>query len=305
MLKTILLLLFTLIGLPLIVYWFGDPFMPEQANMLLNMFWLMLCIAMLCFIGGELTRNNSQTDKIWSIAPIVYTWYFAWASNWDARITLMAVLVAIWGIRLTFNFWRRGGYHWLPWKGEEDYRWKVLRNQSLLQGKQRWTLFNLFFISFYQNALILLITFPAVACWAEAGKPLGAWDYVLAALLIAFIVVETIADQQQYNFQTAKYRELTAGKPLHSGLKEGFCQTGLWSVLRHPNYAAEQGIWLVFYGFSIVATGSFINWSLVGALLLLLLFHGSSDFSEKISSEKYPSYAAYKKRVGRFLPKLF
>jgi steroid 5-alpha reductase family enzyme len=43
---------------------------------------------------------------------------------------------------------------------------------------------------------------------------------------------------------------------------------------------------------------------LVGAVLLLILFQGSADFSEKISAEKYPAYSDYMKRVGRFLPKI-
>lgn len=29
---------------------------------------------------------------------------------------------------------------------------------------------------------------------------------------------------------------------------------------------------------------------------------GSSDFSEKISASKYPGYAEYQRKVGRFLP---
>ena len=75
--------------------------------------------------------------------------------------------------------------------------------------------------------------------------------------------------------------------------------------MRHPNYAAEQAIWLAYYLFSVAATGRWINGSLVGAVLLLLLFQGSADFSEKISAAKYPEYAHYLKKVGRFFPKLW
>ncbi len=34
----------------------------------------------------------------------------------------MALLILLWGARLTFNFARKGGY-----SGTEDYRWPVLR----------------------------------------------------------------------------------------------------------------------------------------------------------------------------------
>jgi len=34
----------------------------------------------------------------------------------------------------------------------------------------------------------------------------------------------------------------------------------------------------------------------------LVLFQGSSDFSEEISSGKYPGYKDYQKKVSRFIP---
>jgi hypothetical protein len=38
------------------------------------------------------------------------------------RLVVMAAVAAVWGLRLTYNFYRRGGYAWPPWTGEEDYR---------------------------------------------------------------------------------------------------------------------------------------------------------------------------------------
>lgn len=54
--------------------------------------------------------------------------------------------------------------------------------------------------------------------------------------------------------------------------------------------------------YSVVATGIWINWSIGGALLLVLLFKGSSDFSGGVSAEKYPMYKKYIEQVGMFLP---
>ena len=42
----------------------------------------------------------------------------------------------------------------------------------------------------------------------------------------------------------------------------------------------------------------------VGALLLSLLFQGSTAFTEQISVEKYPTYKEYQKKVNRLLPAL-
>ena len=44
-----------------------------------------------------------------------------------------------------------------------------------------------------------------------------------------------------------------------------------------------------------------LNWSIVGAILLVLLFFGSSSFSESVSAEKYDDYETYKEQVPRFI----
>jgi steroid 5-alpha reductase family enzyme len=44
------------------------------------------------------------------------------------------------------------------------------------------------------------------------------------------------------------------------------------------------------------------NWSGLGAILLNLLFLGSTALTEKISSEKYPEYSNYKKATSMLVP---
>lgn len=261
-----------------------------------------LGIALLAFITSEVTRNYSQIDKLWSIIPPIFAWYFAGAAGWEPRLVLMALLATAWGARLTFNFWRRGGYAWPPWSGTEDYRWAVLRASPHLQAPWRWHLFNFGFVSLYQVALLLLITLPSVMA-AGSTAPLGLLDAVVAVAFLALLALETLADQQQYDFQSEKHRRRAAGESLDAEMARGFRCSGLFRHVRHPNFAAEQGIWCAYYLFSVVATGLWINWSLAGALLLMLLFHGSTDFTESISRRKYPEYEAYRRQVPRFIPR--
>ena len=42
--------------------------------------------ALYCFVVGELARNNSQMDKLWSILPIAYTWVIAAKGNLVKKI---------------------------------------------------------------------------------------------------------------------------------------------------------------------------------------------------------------------------
>ncbi len=260
-----------------------------------------------CFIVGELTGNNSQMDKLWSVLPIIYAWVITFKSGMNLRLVVMTILITIWGARLTFNFAKKGAYSLKFWSGEEDYRWVVLREDPNLNKKWKWALFDLFFISIYQNALVLAITLPLLAVM-ESTASFNLLDILVAALLLGFIILETIADKQQMSFHTTKNRMLKEGKNLEelpSPYNKGFNTQGLWSRSRHPNYFSEQSIWFVLYLFTIsagVTTYFFFNWTLVGSMFLILLFIGSSKFSEGISLSKYSEYEKYVGQVSKYLP---
>ncbi len=83
---------------------------------------------------------------------------------------------------------------------------------------------------------------------------------------------------------------------------KGFNTTGLWKVSRHPNYLGEQSTWVGCYIFSVAARIGIFNWSVIGALLLIVLFLGSSTVAEEISRGKYPEYEEYIKTVSRYFP---
>ena len=272
-----------------------------QWSLLWGNVWVMVGITIACFVVGQLTNNVSQVDKLWSIVPVVYSWIATARGSFDARMVLMSVLATIWGVRLTYNFSRMGGYSWRFWSGEEDYRWAHLRQWPVLNTRAGWTAFNLLFICFYQNVLLLWFTLPIVTVQGT-GRSLGAWDVLLAVVFIALVAFETYSDQLQWNFQTEKKRLRREGEPLTGRYSAGFIHDGVWGHSRHPNYLAEQSIWIVFLLFAVTATHH-INWTAIGVLLLLGLFQGSSRMSESIQLKKYPDYAAYQRQVPRFVPR--
>lgn len=296
--RTALLLIAALIALPILALKFDHAPTPQQWQMLRSVGALMLAIAGACFVVGELTGNVSQTDKLWSITPVIYAWSFTAAGGMDPRMVLMSVLATVWGVRLTYNFSRHGGYRWKFWTGHEDYRWAIVRRKPELQGALRWKLFHLFFICFYQHALLFLICLPIVLA-AGAERPLGWIDCALASLFAGLVILESAADQQQWNFQAQKKAGNGAAR-----YARGFIADGLWARARHPNYFAEQSIWVTFFLFSVAATGR-LNWSMAGCLLLILLFQGSADLKESICLGKYPAYSDYLRRTPRFVPRLF
>jgi steroid 5-alpha reductase family enzyme len=242
--------------------------------------WLCAAITVTCWLLSVVTREYSWTDRIWSIAPVAYAWVFA-VNSGDGRSVLVATLISVWGARLTFNFARRGGYA----PGGEDYRWAFLRRR--LPG-WRFQAFNIAFIAGYQNLLLLLITLPM---WSMAAHPvpLSAADAVLAGIFIAFLVGETIADQQRWNFH-------------RTSADSGVLDTGLYRYSRHPNYFFEIAQWWVVWGFAVAAAGSWWLASGLGAVLLTLLFIGSTLFTESITMQRRPEYAEYRRKTSMIVP---
>ena len=276
---------------------------PELQELTGTWITIMLITGMLCFIVSEITRNYSQVDKLWSIMPVIYSLVTV-AAFPAPRIILMSLLVTAWGVRLSFNFGRKGGYSIIPWKGEEDYRWKILRENPALKGRIRFGLFNLLFISFYQQFLILLFSAPLIMAAQKGETALNTIDLIAASLILLFLIIETTADNQLFRFHELKKQGLKEG--IYSvSLKRGFFSEGLWRFVRHPNFVSEQGIWISFYLFSVAASGEFLNWTITGAVLLVLLFIGSTLMTESISSSKYPAYAEYQKSVPKFIPRIF
>lgn len=207
----------------------------------------------------------------------------------------MAVLVAAWGLRLTWNFAIKGGY-----RGGEDYRWVVIR--TWFPG-WRFEVFNFVFICFTQMLLILAFTSPAFAA-LQSEREMEATDFVAAGLFVLCLLGETVADRQMFAYQTEKYRRRNAGEPAGEYAR-GFLETGLYAYSRHPNYFCEVSIWWCFYLFSVGATGAWLNWTICGAVFLTVLFvpkGASIDMTESLSSQKYPAYAEYQQRVSRFVP---
>lgn len=88
----------------------GPALVENQINTLIICLIIAGCSALFCFIVGEISHNNSQMDKLWSILPEVYLWIMAAENGMNIRSIIMASLATLWGIRLTYNFARKGAY---------------------------------------------------------------------------------------------------------------------------------------------------------------------------------------------------
>eukprot|EP01039_Chlorochromonas_danica_P007706 gene7706-8513_t len=242
----------------------------------------------------------------------------------------LCVFFIAYSVRLTYNFWIKGGYGNLI-QHEEDYRWPILRK---MMHPLLFLLFHLTFISIYQNVLLFWIVCPVYEIMVDGSRGLDWRDLWLSLIYLVLWTVEGVADYQHWTFQTTKH-SLTASErsqqyPAGHDMRLGFFTRGLFRYSRHPNYFAEQSMWVVIYLFSHVVVvarqqqspftqylvsllpagesviktifGQYVNWTVLGCIQLILLFQGSMTFSESISSQKYPEYKDYQKTTSQCIP---
>jgi len=123
---------------------------------------------------------------------------------------------------LSYNFYRKGGYN----LKEEDYRWPVLRD--IISSRILFELFNISFIALYQNMLLYMIVLPSYYAYLSLSIPWNIYDYIGTISFIFFLIIETISDQQQWNYQTKKYELINGKKKLYGIYEIGFIHTGLF-----------------------------------------------------------------------------
>jgi steroid 5-alpha reductase family enzyme len=171
---------------------------------------------------------------------------------------------------------------------------------------------DLTFIAFYQNLLLLAISTPAyilLLCSTIKDFPaMTTTDTVISRALVVILLLESLADQQQWAFQYAKKAYKETGKESEffskEDLERGFVVYGVWSFSRHPNFTCEQAIWLMVYQWGCWQTGTLYNWTGLGAAGYLAVFQASTILTESITAGKYKEYKEYQKLVSKFVPGL-
>ncbi|KAI9885031.1 MAG: DNA topoisomerase [Watsoniomyces obsoletus] len=279
-----------------------------STNPLVTALGISLFLAPIFLIVSEINKNYSQVDRAWSLLPTLYNAHFALYAHLAGlptdRVDTVLAFSAVWSARLTFNYWRKGGYQ----RGSEDYRWELVKKWL---GQPGFFLFNVIFIAYVQNILLLAISAPTYILLLGskiAGDKNTTADLLFTRGLVTLVLVEWFADQQQWNYQQAKIEyQKTAKVPskfIAEDLDRGFVVSGLWAWSRHPNFAAEQAIWTLLYQYSCYISQTYYNWTGLGCFALILLFQASTWLTELISARKYPEYKEYQMRVGKFIPKL-
>ena len=96
----------------------------------------------------------------------------------------------------------------------------------------------LYFLGFwiYQILWVYLCMLPVIFLNGESqDAPLGTLDYISWACFGVGFFIQVIADMQKYRFRA------------NLANKGSFCDVGLWSMSRHPNYYGEIIMWWAIF----------------------------------------------------------
>jgi steroid 5-alpha reductase family enzyme len=239
----------------------------------------MLTAALLGWGIATLRHNVGLVDIFWSLFLLVAAfWYFVETANPTGRAMLVLVLTTLWALRLAIHLARRN------WNAAEDHRYQAIRarNQPGFVWKSLYLVFGL------QAVLALLVAAPLFAAIQSNDSP--HWlDLLGAAIVLAGIVIESIADAQLQRFR---------GDAANRG---SVMDQGLWHYSRHPNYFGEFCVW---WGFFVIALATGAWWTIVSPILmsLLLLRVSGVTLLEQDIGTRRPGYAQYVARTNAFFP---
>lgn len=244
---------------------------------------LSILIQWIAFIPAYLQRSERFYDLIGSFTFLTVTGLaLALRPKPDARSVLLAVLVAIWAIRLgSFLFARihRNG---------SDSRFDEIKT-SFARFLLAWTLQGLW-VSFSAAAALAVIT-------AVRRVDFGPWAIIGLIIWLLGFGFEVIAD-----YQKSRFRKDPANK-------DRFIRTGLWAHSRHPNYFGEIVLWV---GIAVIAIPVLQGWQYVTLLspvfvaTLLIKVSGIPQLEDKADQQwgGQKEYEQYKAKTPILVPKL-
>jgi steroid 5-alpha reductase family enzyme len=225
-------------------------------------------------------RDAGVIDGFWGSGFVLLTWiYWALAGGTAERKLLLAVLVTVWGCRLSLHIIRRN--HGKP----EDYRYGEMREKH----GERFPIVSLFTVFLLQAGLLWVLSAPLLqGQWAPA--PLGLLDLAGIALFAVGLFFESVGDRQLARFRA------------EPGNRGKVLRTGLWRYTRHPNYFGDAVVWWGFFLIALATPGS--AWTVFSPILMtffLLKVSGVVLLEKKLVRTR-PEYADYVARTSAFVP---
>ncbi|MGI8710965.1 MAG: DUF1295 domain-containing protein [Acidimicrobiales bacterium] len=243
---------------------------------------VVLAVMVVAWLVSLAVHDASIVDIIWGAGFVVVAVVAAVVGDGVAsRRVLLAVLVAVWGLRLSGYLAKRNLGH------GEDYRYRAMRQKW---GDRFWWV-SFFQVFSLQGLLLWTVSLP-IQLAASPDRPgsLGLLAAVGGLVWLVGLACETVGDLQLARF---KARPANEGQVMDQGL---------WRYTRHPNYFGDFCVW---WGLFLVAaeTGP-ARWGVVGPVVMSILLLRVSGVAmlEKTIGQRRQGYGDYVRRTNAFFP---
>lgn len=157
------------------------------------------------------------------------------------------------------------------------------------RGGARWRFWSLFQVYLLQGAMIWLWSAPLV--FAVAATDGGVMPWLGFAVWTGGFALQTAADRQLARFRAA------------AGGRGRVLDTGVWALVRQPNYLGEAIMW---WGYYLCALAHPLGWMAIGAPIFATWFMGfgsAGPFKERhMARTRGEAWQAYCRRTPRFFP---
>ena len=250
-----------------------------------DIYWVPLLVSLACFLLlwpiSIWLHDVSIVDFVWAPGFAIQLLVAIWLSGTlGDRGVLVAALIAVWVLRLSFTLIRRRLR-----EGHEDPRYTDIRQSW---GPAFW--WKSVFIVFGLQAIIQwAIATGAIAGAVASSQTIGILAIVGGVIAMVGLAIETIADWQLDRFK----RENVAGALMTTGMRR---------YIRHPNYFGDIAFWA---GIGLIGLEGGAWLSLISPLLiavLLIKVSGAPILDEHMTATR-AAYAEYRRKTPAFLPR--
>ena len=253
----------------------------SDMSIALSSFAAAMIVMAVTWVASLVRTDVSLVDRVWGAAFVFVAWTNVALADAGDRMLLAAVLITIWGMRLSVYVTVRN------WGHGEDPRYAAMRAKrpSVFPLRSLVTIFGL------QGLLVWIVALPLLGIGLAGPDQLGWLDVVGVAVWSIGFFFEAVGDWQLARFLGD---ESNRGRVL---------DTGLWRYTRHPNYFGDATMW---WGIGILAVAAGASWALVGPAVMTLVIVKVSGVAltdrNMATKSQREGHAEYVARTSAFIP---